>query len=136
MMVRIIRYVGNAFALTTTVYLAFILYPLNIFYTILFLLVAYDQLEDLLGISLGPGVLALADVFYEFMCCGVGAATAVFGYIYYNYFYAPFHLALILTGAIIVITSLYDIRQDFRALLARSESGKCAIRARKYWVRE
>ena len=129
---RILKYIGNAFAFTTLVYLAFTFYPVNVPLVILFVLVAYDQLEDLLGVKVS-GLLVYADIFYELICFGIGAMIAMFGYTYYNYFYAPFHLAIMLSGITIMLTSLWDIRED---IVGRSVKPKSKSLEKCFWVRE
>jgi len=121
-----LRAAGNAFAFTVLTFAAVSLYPVNPFYTFLLLVVAYDQLEDILGLQ-PAGVLRYLDVPYELTCLGIGVIMTMFGITYYNYFYAPFHLMLVAAGFMVVASSIYDILQDM---------GVVAAQTMCFWVRD
>ncbi len=128
---RAFRVAGNALAFTALIFIAASVWPASPLLAMLLALVAYDQLEDLLGVE-PSGRLRYLDIGYELLCAAVGAVLALFGLTYFNYFYAPFHLAILLTGLAVMAASLYDLYQDVKVVLAVVERG---VLGQGYWER-
>ena len=125
---KILLTAGNAFAFATLVYTAFSVFYLSPFATVLLLLIAYDQLEDILNIKPHSNLLWV-DILYEIVCCVVGFILAYFGYTYYRYFYSFLYVAVFLSGIMIIISSMFDLLSDIRMMQQNVVVNK------KYWLR-
>jgi len=113
-MSRLVRVVGNTVAGVMLLILALAFLPTNPLLTGIFLLVAYDQFEDLYYLTAGikpkrRGVYKILNVFYEVFCIGVGVLMLIFCLNYFLLFYSPFFLALILTSIVIIISGVEDL---------------------------
>jgi len=110
---RVLRIVVNSFAFVVLLMLAFICLRGNPPLSLLFLLSAFDQLEDVIYYTyrrrLIPEWAMPIDVVLEGVLIATAVAMIAFCLLYFTYFQSPFFQALFVVSLVILYVAVEDI---------------------------